>query len=365
MLGREIISAIKFYEPGKPISEVQRELGLERVVKLASNENPLGPSKLALEAMAEALKTCHNYPDSNSYYLKEALAARLKVSFSEIVLGAGADELIYFICQAFLNNGDEVVLAKLTFPIFTIATQVMGGKVITSEMQNFTYDLRAVGSAITGKTKLVFIANPNNPTGTMVTRQAVEEFLKEVPTGVVTVLDEAYYEYVVNPEYPDSLAYVREGRDVVVLRTFSKIYGLAGLRVGYGIAREEITQLLNKVRPVFTPNLLGQVAALAALQDKEHFRKSLEVNRLGKSYLYREFSRLGLIYLPTETNFIFVDCGVNSRTLFQELLKKGVVIRPISTGYGDSYARITIGSQAENDSLIEALEFTLHRLRSK
>ncbi|MBI4595672.1 MAG: histidinol-phosphate transaminase [Candidatus Tectomicrobia bacterium] len=364
MLGREILSSIKAYEPGKPTSEVQRELGLERVIKLASNENPLGPSKLAVEAMISALSGCHYYPDPNSYYLKEALAGRLGVKPSEIVLGAGADEVIYFVCQAFLNNGDEVVLAKLTFPIFTIAAQVMGGQVITSEMRNFTYDLKALLAAITPKTKLIFIANPNNPTGTVVTQREVDEFLEEVPDGVVTILDEAYYEYVVNPSFPDSLSYVRAGKNIIVLRTFSKIYGLAGIRVGYGLAKEQITQLMNKVRPVFTPNILGQVAALAALEDKEHFRKSLELNEAGKKYLYKEFTRLGLNYCLTETNFIFVDCGVNSRFLFQELLKQGVIIRPVTTVYGNSYARITIGSQEDNEILVDALELTLNGLRT-
>ncbi|SMB92567.1 histidinol phosphate aminotransferase apoenzyme [Thermanaeromonas toyohensis ToBE] len=357
---REAILEIKPYVPGKPIEEVQRELGIQDVVKLASNENPLGPSPEAVLALREAVEKIHFYPDGTCYYLKEALAAKLGVTPDKLIIGNGTDEILKLLAEAFVNPGEEIVVADPTFSEYEFAAQVMGGRAIKVPCRDFRHDLTAMAEAITSRTRLVFICNPNNPTGTIVEQDELDAFLAKVPTNVLVVIDEAYNEYVTSPAYPDSLAYVRSGRpNVIVLRTFSKIYGLAGLRVGYGISQPEIIHALNRVREPFNVNFLAQVAATAALKDEIHVAKSREINREGKEFLYRELEALGLQFIPTEANFIFVDVGRDSREVFNRLLRKGVIVRTGDIFGYPTFLRITIGTPRQNQRLIASLREVL------
>lgn len=357
---REAILVINPYVPGKPIEEVQRELGIKDVIKLASNENPLGPSPEAVQALREASEKIHLYPDGNCYYLKKALAARLGVNQDNLIIGNGADQIIKMIAETYVDPGDEVVVADPTFSEYEFAAQVMGGRAIKVPCHNFRHDLKAMAAAISPRTKLVFICNPNNPTGTIVGRNAVESFLKEVPPSVLVVLDEAYGDYVTAEQYPNSLAYVSNKRaNVIILRTFSKIYGLAGLRVGYGIAVPQIIKDLNRVRPPFNVNLVAQVTATAALMDEDHVAKSRNINKEGKTYLYQQFEAMGLAYVPTEANFIFVDVQRNSREVSKELLQKGVIVRTGDIFGCDNFLRVTIGTPRQNERFIEALRGVL------
>ncbi|QGP92400.1 Histidinol-phosphate aminotransferase [Neomoorella glycerini] len=357
---REAILAIKPYVPGKPIEEVQRELGVKDVIKLASNENPLGPSPDAVQALREASERVYLYPDGNCYYLKNALAEKLGVSPENIIVGNGTDEILKMLAEAYVNPGDEIVVADPTFSEYEFAAQVMAGRAIKVPCRSFRHDLKAMAASLTPRTRLVFVCNPNNPTGTIVGQVTLDSFLKEVPPSVLVVLDEAYADYVTAEHYPDSLAYIRRGRaNVIVLRTFSKIYGLAGLRVGYGVAVPEIIRNLNRVREPFNVNLLAQAAAIAALKDEAHLKKSREVNTEGKQYLYEQFTALGLQYVPTEANFIFVDIQRDSRAVFQELLKRGVIVRTGDIFGYDTYLRVTIGTRRQNERFIQDLREVL------
>lgn len=353
---RQAIRVITPYVPGKPIEEVQRELGIKNVIKLASNENPLGPSPEAVQAIIETSEKVHFYPDGSCYYLKEALATKLRVSQENLIIGNGADELIKIIAETYINPGDEIIVAATTFSQYEFAAQVMDGRAIKVPCRNFRHDLKAMAAALTPRTRVVFICNPNNPTGTIVGHNAVESFLKQIPPTVVVVLDEAYADYVTAEQYPDSLALIRKNRaNIIVMRTFSKIYGLAGLRVGYGIAVPEIIKDLNRVRSPFNVNLVAQRAAVAALLDDDHVVKSRNVNKEGKAYLYQQFEALGLKYVPTEANFIFVDVQRNSREVFKQLLQKGVIVRTGDIFGHDNFIRVTIGTLRQNESFIKAL----------
>ncbi|RMG71846.1 MAG: histidinol-phosphate transaminase [Nitrospirae bacterium] len=350
----ENIKSITPYVPGKPVEELERELGIEEAIKLASNENPLGPSPKALEAIKNHLPKLHRYPEGGAYYLRKALSERLEVDEQSLIFGNGSNELLDIAARTFMTPEDEAVMAWPSFIVYPLAVQVIGAKAIKVALtSDLRHDLRAMADAITDKTKLLFIANPNNPTGTINYSDEFDAFMKDVPEDVLVVVDEAYYEYVQDSRYPDTLRYLKEGKNLLILRTFSKAYGLAGLRIGYGITKPEIVTEMNKVREPFNTNSLAQVAALAALDDQEHLKKSIEINEEGKRYLYQEFERLGLSYVPTETNFIFVKLsGITSQELYGRLLKRGVIIRPI----GEDSVRITIGLPEENRKLIEALE---------
>ncbi len=357
---RKAILDIAPYQPGKPISELQREKGVSDVIKLASNENPLGPSPKAVAALEEALGGLHIYPDGSCFELRRALAQRMAVDESQLIFGNGSDEVIKMLGLTFLEPGDEVLFCQPTFSEYAFAAHLMGATCrVLSLADDYAYDLEAMALAINPATKLVFICNPNNPTGAYVREDAVREFLAKVPDGVLVVFDEAYYEYVTAPDYPDSLKYVREGRNVVVLRTFSKVYGLAGLRVGYGIAPKHLAELVHRVREPFNVNGLAQIGALAALSDEEHVAKSRKTNSSGKAWLYKELSKLGLMYIPTETNFIFFDLGHDSETVFQRLLEQGVIVRSGSVFGCPTWLRVTIGTFEENERFINSLRKAL------
>jgi histidinol-phosphate aminotransferase len=360
---RQTIMSIKPYVPGKPVEEVERELGISDVIKLASNENPLGPSPAAMQALHELAPKVSAYPDGNCYYLKNALAAQLGFGAENLIVGNGSDEIIKLIAEAFLEPGEEAVVADPTFSEYDFAVKVMGGKTITVPAVNMTHDLPSMAAAVTERTKLVFVCNPNNPTGTIVRRAEVGKLLDSLPEGVIVVFDEAYYEYVVDREYPQTLEYVRQDRDVIVLRTFSKIYGLAGLRVGYGVARPELIGYLSRVKEPFNVNMPGQAAALAALGDNEHLARSRALNAEGKSFLTTEFTRLGLTFAPTEANFLWVNIAADCRKVFAELLRRGVIVRTGDIFGAPDTIRVTIGTPEQNRRLVSTLHEVLAAAR--
>ena len=362
-LARPAIRDLIPYEPGKPIEEVKRELGLREVIKLASNENALGPSPRAVSAIQESASRVHLYPEGGGIELRRKIARKLGLEAENIILGNGSDEIIRMIVETFLNPGERVVVGDPAFIIYQLAARLMDGVCVRVPLKNFTHDLASMRKKINENTKLVFISNPNNPTGTMVEEREVREFMKDIPPHVLVIFDEAYYEYIEEPNFPDTLSLVQEGKRVVILRTFSKIYGLAGLRIGYGISLPEIIHALNRVRQPFNTNVLAQKAAIAALEDEEHLIRSREMVRKGKEYLYGELERLGLEYIPSVTNFILINTGIEGREIFERLLLRGVIVRPME-GYGlSSYIRVTVGKKEENRKFILALEEVLREVR--
>lgn len=358
-IARLVVGGIKPYEPGKPISEVQREYGLKDVIKLASNENPLGPSPKAIAAVKAALSELHRYPDGGGYLLKDKLSQVLNIPMGCIVLGNGSAELVELITEAFMYAGDEAVIGKQAFFKYRIAVQIMNGTVSWAEMPDLTYNADELLSRISGKTKVMFIANPNNPTGTLMERSSVEYLMERVPENIIVVFDEAYYDYRDPARYPDHEKYIREGRNVIILRTFSKSYGLAGLRIGYALATEPVAYAMNSVREAFNVNSLALVAATAALDDEEFLRRGIALNEEGKAFYYQELKRLDLDYLPTDANFILIKTPIPGRELFGLLLQKGVIIRPVD-GYGlPDYIRVSIGLPEENERFFIALKEVL------
>ncbi|UOF90244.1 histidinol-phosphate transaminase [Fodinisporobacter ferrooxydans] len=354
---RKNVTKLSPYIPGKPIREVQEEYGLSEVAKLASNENPIGPSKKVQAAIQSVLGELHRYPDGGSTELKRAIAQKHDVTPEHILVGNGSDELIKMLSETFLHPGDEVVMPAPSFSQYVFGTLLMDGSVNYVPLaEGFEYDLDAILRAITPRTKMVYLCTPNNPTGTYIRKEAFAAFMRKLPEGVLIVLDEAYYEYVTAADAVHGLSFVREGYPVVVLHTFSKLYALAGLRVGYLVADPSIVQEINRVREPFNVNTVAQVAAVTALDDTEHVQTSIEVNESGKKQLYSAFERLGLTYIPTQTNFILVDTKRPSKEVFQQLLKVGVIIRSGEPFGLSTWIRVSVGTQEENIRLIEALE---------
>jgi len=347
------------YDPGKPIEELQREMGLKRVIKLASNENNLGPSPRALEAIKKALPGIHRYPDGSCYYLKNKAAQKLGVSTENLLFGNGSNELIELLMRTYLCPGDKVIYGEPSFVVYRLISLAINVEGVGVPLKNLTYDLLAIAQAVDERTKIVFVNNPNNPTGTMVSHEEVMRFLEEIPRDVIVVFDEAYIEFVENKDFPQLIPLVlEERRPLVLMRTFSKIYGLAGLRIGYGIAPTQMVDYMNRVRQPFNVNLLAQVAATAALDDEEHVERTRQMVQEGKRFLYRELERLKIEYVPSETNFFLINVGEGER-VFHALLKKGVIVRNMA-GYGlPQYIRITIGTQEENALFLEALREVL------
>lgn len=354
----EHIKTISPYIPGKPIEELEREIGIKNSIKLASNENPIGPSPVALKAIknslrsSKSLSSLNRYPDGSGYYLKNALAKKNSVKPDEIILGNGSNELIDIAVRTFLVPGDEAVMAHPSFVVYSMAVQSAGGKAIQVPLKDYKHDLDAMLAAVTPSTRMLFIANPNNPTGTMNTKAEFDRLMNNIRDGILVVVDEAYYEYVTDPGYADSLKHFRDGKDILILRTFSKIYGLAGLRIGYGIARQDIITEMNKIRAPFNTSSIAQKAAIEALKDKAHIRQSKEMNNKGKKYLYKELSSLGIKYIPTEANFLYILMDEDSMAVYKALLKHGVIIRPV----GPRELRVTIGLPEENKRFINAIK---------
>lgn len=346
------------YEPGKPIEETARELGLdpETIVKLASNENPLGPAPAAIEAMKQEAAGVHIYPDGGGYKLRQALADHHGLGLENVVLGNGSNEIIELLCHCFLNPKTELIAAEHAFVVYKLMATLFGAKYVEVADPDFIHDLDGMADAITEDTRLVFIANPNNPTGTMVNQEALDRFMDRLPDHVVAVLDEAYYEFL--DDAPDTVKYVREGRNVCVLRTFSKAYGLAGLRIGYGLASPQVAAILQKARQPFNANSMAQAAALAAMNDSEHVAKTMETNRTGLAFYEQAFAARDLEYVPSAANFVLVKVG-DGDDLFAKMLSKGVIVRAMSGYKLPEWVRISIGTMPENERCIEVLDEVL------
>jgi histidinol-phosphate aminotransferase len=358
-LANEHILGIAPYEPGKPTEELERELGIVDAIKLASNENPLGPSDRVQKALIAALPHLNRYPDGSGHYLRQALAKKHGVSIDQVVLGNGSNELIELIVRTFLRPGDEAVVPHPSFMVYPMIVQAAGGIRVMVMLKDHRLDLEAMARAITPMTKIVFLANPNNPTATIVTADEVAHFMSRVPERTIVVFDEAYIEFAMGPDFPDVMASVKQGRKVMVLRTFSKSASLAGLRVGYGVADADAIALMSRIRQPFNVNALAQVAALAALDDESHVMECVRMIEAGRHYLYDEFNALGIKYVPSRANFILVDVGHSASDVFQRLLKEGVIVRPLTPFGMESALRITIGTPQENRRLVKALRHVM------
>lgn len=359
---RRTVETLEPYRPGKPISEVKRELGLTDIIKLASNENPLGCSPKAVEALIKWTREASLYPDGNCTELRNALAERFNLDPGQFLFGAGSDQILEIIAQTYINPGDTTLTCWPSFSRYEAVTRIMDGKMVRVPLkQHYRFDLDGILSSITDTTRIIWICNPNNPTGTIITAEEQKAFLEKVPGNVLVVLDEAYYEYARGGDYPESVQLLNEYQNVIILRTFSKVYGLAGLRVGYAISSKEIIELLNRVRGPFNVNAAAQAAALAALDDQEFVQMSVRTNQAGKQYLYQAFEEMGLEYIPTHTNFIMVNVEKNSLEIFRALLQKGVIIRSGDIFDMDKWIRVTIGTPEQNMRLIDALKEVLNR----
>lgn len=351
------LQKIDIYKPGKPIEELKRELGIDRAIKLASNENAMPPSGEIISSIIRAAKDLNRYPDGNCFYLKRELAKRFFLSPDNLIIGNGSDEVITFAVRAFVKSGEEAIIAKPTFLIYGIATKVENVKAIYVPLKDCKYDLASIKKAVTKKTKIIFIANPDNPTGTYLTRPEVDRFMSGLRRDIVVFFDEAYYEFAKDlGDYPDTLKFLRAGRNVIITRSFSKIYSLAGLRIGYGLAPKGLIASMNKVRDPFNVNSLAQVAALTALRDDGFVKRTKRLVNEGKRFLYKEMDMLGISYVPSVTNFILLNIGMDSEAVYNSLLKKGVIVRNMK-GWGmDGFLRVTIGTMKENRIFISALK---------
>ncbi len=349
------------YVPGKPIDEVKRELNLKTVIKLASNESPYPPFPQAIEAVKNAIIGVNRYPDTDAFYLKRALAEFYNVSEKNIALGNGSNELLRLVAQSLLEPGDETIAGIPSFVVYPTITKMMGGKIKEVNLKDYRLDLETMKKEINPKTKIIFLCNPNNPTGTIVYREEVNDFLQDLPEEVLIVFDEAYFEYVEDANFPNGMDYFREGRNVAVFRTFSKIYSLAGCRIGYAIMSEELVEAVNKAREPFNVNSLAQVAALASLKAQDEVKRRSSLNLQNKKYLYEKLDDLGIKYIPSQANFILIDLKKDCNQVFNALLKEGVIVRTgeiFGSGY-ETFIRVTIGTREENKKFIEALEKVL------
>ena len=352
---RKAVLNVKSYQPGKPIEEVKRELGLSNVIKMASNENPLGPSPKAIEAIKKYLGDINMYPEGGCFYLRQAVAEKLKIKPEQLIFGNGSDELIELVLKAFVDEGDEVVVANPTFLMYEVASSVHGAKIKAVPTRYFKYDLKAMKKAVSKNTKVVFIANPDNPNGTYVTKYELEGFLKGIPEDTIVFLDEAYYDYVEERDYPNGLDYLGKN-NLIVTRTFSKAYGLAGLRVGFGVSNPEIIKYMETVRDPFNVNSLGQIGAIGALKDKEFLSKSKKIVREGKKFMYAELKAMGVRYVPSVTNFILIELCPKPCGIAERLLKKGVIVRSMKAWGMENFIRVSVGKESENKRFIRELK---------
>lgn len=353
---RKSVLGIKPYVPGKPIEETKRQLGLKEVIKLASNENPLGPSPKAIRAIKKCLAQVNRYPDARGFYLKKRLAKYYGLAADNFVLGNGSDELIDVIIKTFVEPDENIVTSDTTFLEYEIISQINDRKIKKSPLIYFKYDLKAMLKLVDKKTKLIFIANPNNPTGTYVTKYEVADFLNALPKRVVVVFDEAYDTFIDVDDYPDSLSYLKKNKNVIILKTFSKAYGLAGLRLGYAICPPELATYLERARQPFNVNILAQAAGLAALDDRDFLRRTRRIILAGKDFLYRELSKMGIGYVFSVANFILVDVGRSGREVFKSMLKFGLIVRDMDQYGLKNYIRVTIGTQKENQRFIRVFK---------
>jgi len=351
------LATLPVYQPGRPIEEVARELGLppEKVIKLASNENPMGPSPLALAAIKKAARSVHFYPDGNAYYFKNKLAEKLGVAPANLILGNGSNDLIEFLGHALMGPGDDVIVSEYCFAIYPIVTRLLGANVITVPAKNYGHDLAAMQRAITPRTRVIFVANPNNPTGTLADAKEVRQLIEETPSNVVIVMDEAYIEFLEEPL--NLLPEILSGRrpNLILLRTFSKIYGLAGLRLGYGIATPAFVSALEKIRQPFNVNLVAQSAGLAALDDVEHVQKTRANNLAGRNYLEGALAKLRIPFVPSHANFVLAQVG-DGQGIFEGLQREAIITRPMGGYRLQEWIRISVGTMKENRRCIKALK---------
>lgn len=356
-LAKEYLRKIKPYKPGKPIEEVRRELGLREVIKLASNENPLPPAPGVISSIVKAARELNRYPDSQCYYLKKELARRFRLRQENFIVGNGSDEIITFAVRTFLKEDEEAIIARPTFLIYGIAAAQVNARARYVPLKDYRYDLDAMRKAVNKKTKIIFIANPDNPTGTYVTNKEVERFMSHLRKDIIVFFDEAYYEFAEEiRDYPDTLKYLREGRNVIITRSFSKIYSLAGLRVGYGIADAGMIESMNKLREPFNVNSLAQAAALASLGDDRIIKRAKKIAGEGKMFLYNELAVLGISCLPSAANFILMDIGNNAERIYERLLRRGVIVRNMRDWGLRGFLRVTIGTMRENRIFIKNLK---------
>ncbi len=355
------IKGLTPYQPGKPVEELERELGISNIIKLASNENPLGPSELVLAAIEKAAQELTRYPDGGGFNLKQALCTTLGVGFDQVTLGNGSNDVLDLIARAYLSVGDEALFSQYAFAVYPLSTQAVGATSVITPAKDYGHDLDAMAVAITDRTRVIFIANPNNPTGSWLSGAEIEQFLEKVPASVIVVLDEAYFEYAFDPKdsggqcYPDGLAYLSRYPNVIVTRTFSKAYGLASLRVGYGISNPEIANILNRVRQPFNVNSLALAAAEAALTDVTYLQQARALNKLGVAQLQAGFDALGLSYVPSMGNFVLVHFDTNAQPFFDALLKKGVIVRPVGNYGMPNALRVSVGTAQENKRFLDSL----------
>lgn len=354
------IIGITPYPPGKPLEELEREYGITGSIKLASNENPWGPSPKAVEAIAASLMGLHRYPDGSSYYLTEAVAKWMGADQKEIVLGNGSNEVIEFLVKAFVQKNDEVITSHPSFLMYQKFVQVRGGENTVIPLRDMRHDLETITGTVSEKTRLIFLDNPNNPCGTFITPDAFDRFLAGLPEGVIVVLDEAYVDFVDPGRRIDVLSYIRRAEEglpaVVSLRTFSKAFGLAGLRVGYGLMHRKVAELLHRVRQPFNINLLGQVGALAALSDHDHYTMTINETVKGRLWLSRKMEELGCRPYPSETNFFLIDVGGDATRLYEAMLCKGVIVRSMKAYGFPNFIRITVGTGEENERFVRSLK---------
>jgi len=357
------VQGLRPYQPGKPLQDLEREYGITRAIKLASNENPLGPSPEALRAIAGLGKDLARYPDGNGFRLKTALASHLGVETDGITLGNGSNDILELLTRAFVRPEHEIIFSAHAFAVYPIVTQAAGAGAVVTPAKDWGYDLDAIKDAITDATRLIFIANPNNPTGTWLGKTALRALLDDVPEHVMVVLDEAYCEYVEEPDYPDSLPWLGDYPNLVITRTFSKIYGLAGLRVGYSVSSPVIADILNRVRQPFNVNSMALAAAEAALGDPAHVVHSISSNTAGLRQYEEGALDLGLDYIPSVANFIAVDLGRPALPIYEALLHKGVIVRPVANYAMPNHLRITVGTQEDNRVVLDALAAVLSDLK--
>ena len=355
-LAQKTIFKVQPYVPGRPIAEVKRELGLKDVIKLASNENPWGPSPKAVAAIVKEARQVNRYPDGNCYYLRQALARRLKVSPRQLIFGNGSDEIIVLAARTFIRPGDEVIIARPSFLVYDIAATIAGARVNTVPLKDFRYDLERMKKAVSKKTRLIFLGNPDNPSGQYFTQKQIERFLDGLRRDILIFIDEAYYEYVQAPDYVDSIGLVKRHKNILVTRTFSKMYGLAGLRVGYGIGDEETIDCLNRIREPFNVNSLAQAAALACLNDRPYYQKLAgKINRQRQA-LYEGLRKLGVKYVESCTNFVLMDMRRDASGIVRALLARGVIVRDMRAWGLECFIRVTIGTAAENERFLNVLK---------
>lgn len=349
------IRELQPYQPGKPVEELERELGLSNAIKLASNENPLGPSPRVKASIEAAMADIARYPDGSAFHLKNSLGDFLGVSTDRLTIGNGSNDVLELLARVYLNTGNESIVSQHSFVVYPLVTRAIGATLTVIPARNFAQDLDATLAAVSDKTRMVFIANPNNPTGSWVTRSDLVAFLDNVREDVLVMLDEAYFEYVDEPEYPDGMTLIDRYPNLIVTRTFSKAYGLAGLRVGYAVSHPDIADLMNRIRQPFNVNAMSLAAALVALEDQDHVKKSVQLNRQGLDYLTRTCDEMNLGYIPSVANFLTIDLGRDVMPIYEALLRQGVIVRPVGVYELPNHLRVTVGTPEENERFVEAL----------